>query len=63
MRWLFISSTAIWVTGSDTGSVVSRAGTELTSSKRDWTRIVDETITISQSDDHQTDETDIYYYK
>ena len=48
MRWLFISSTAIWVTGSDTGSVASRARTELTSSKCDWTRIwniknVDET--------------------
>ena len=39
MRWLFISSTAIWVTGSDTGSVASRARTELTSSKCDWTRI------------------------
>ena len=39
MRWLFISSTAIWVTGSDTGSVASRARTELTSSKHDWTRI------------------------
>ena len=25
MRWLFISSSAIWVTGSDTGSVASRA--------------------------------------
>ena len=34
MRWLFISSTAIWVTGSDTGSVTSRARTELTSSER-----------------------------
>ena len=39
MRWIFISSTAIWVTGSDTGSVASRARTELTSSKCDWTRI------------------------
>ena len=39
MRWLFISSTAIWVTGSDTGSVASRARTKLTSSKCDWTRI------------------------
>ena len=38
MRWLFISSTAVWVTGSDTGSVASRARTELTSSKCDWTR-------------------------
>ena len=53
MRWLFISITAIWVTSSDTGSDASRAGysrarTELTSSKCDWTRIwaiwnVDET--------------------
>ena len=48
MKWLFISSTAIWVTGSDTGSVASRARTELTSSKCDWTWIwtiynVDET--------------------
>ena len=39
MRWLFISSTAVWVTGSDTGSVASRAKTKLTSSKCDWTRI------------------------
>ena len=39
MRWLFISSTAIWVTGSDTSSVDSRARTELTSSKCDWNRI------------------------
>ena len=31
MRWLFISSTAIWVTDSDTGSVDSRARTKLTS--------------------------------
>ena len=48
MWWLFISSTAIWVTSSDTSSVASRAGTKLTSSKCDWTRIwailnVDET--------------------
>jgi hypothetical protein len=28
MRWLFISSTAIWVTGSDTGSVASRSRTD-----------------------------------
>ena len=39
MRWLFISSTAISVTGSDTISVGSRARTELISSKCDWTRI------------------------
>jgi hypothetical protein len=39
MRWLFISSTAIWVTDSDTSSVASRARTKLTSSKFDWTRI------------------------
>ena len=39
MRRLFISSTAIWITGSDTGSVASRARTKLTSSKCDWTRI------------------------
>ena len=39
MRWLFISSTAIWVTGSDTRSVASRARTELTCSKCDYTRI------------------------
>ena len=38
MRWLFISSTDIWVTSSDSGSVTSRARTELTSSKCDWTR-------------------------
>ena len=29
MKWLFISSTAIWVTGSDTISVASRARTKL----------------------------------
>ena len=44
----FISSSAIWGTGSDTGSVASRAKGELTRSKCDWTRIwtiynVDET--------------------
>ena len=38
MRQLFISSTAIWGTGSDTSSVASRDRTELTSSKCDWTR-------------------------
>ena len=48
MRWLFISSTAIWVTDSETVSVASKARTKLTSSKCDWTRIwtiynVDET--------------------
>ena len=37
MRWMFIISTAIWVTGSDTSSVSSRS--ELTSSKCEWTRI------------------------
>ena len=30
MRWMFISSTAIWVTSSDTGSVASRARRQLT---------------------------------
>ena len=39
IRWLFISSTAIWVTGSDTGSVACRARSKLTSSKCEWTRI------------------------
>ena len=39
MRWLFISSTAIWVTGSDTRSVASTARSKLTTSKCDWTRI------------------------
>ena len=39
MRWLFINSTAIWVTGSDTSLVASRARTDLTSSKCDWTRM------------------------
>ena len=48
MRWMFISLTAIWVTGSDTGSVASRARSKLTSTKCEWTRIwtiynVDET--------------------
>ena len=36
MRWLFISSTAIWVTGSDTGSVAMAC--QLTKSKCEWTR-------------------------
>ena len=44
MRWMFISSNAIWVTGSytgsdtgsDTGSVASRPRTKLTSSKLDF---------------------------
>ena len=36
---LFINLTAIWVTGSGTGSVASRAITKVTSSKCDWTRI------------------------
>ena len=45
---IFCCSTECWVTGSDTGSVASRARTVLTSSKCDWTRIwaiqnVDET--------------------
>ena len=39
MRWMFISSSAIWVTGSDTDSVASRARSELTRSKCEWTRI------------------------
>ena len=34
-----IFETAIWVTSSDTGSVASRANTELKSSKCDWTSI------------------------
>ena len=39
MTCLFISSSAIWVTGSDTGSVFSRAIGELTRSKCEWTGI------------------------
>ena len=39
MRWLFISSSAIWVTSSDTSSVASRDGSQLTRSKCEWTRI------------------------
>ena len=39
MRWMFISSTAIWVAGWDTSSVGSRAGSDLTSSKCEWARI------------------------
>ena len=39
MRWLFISSSAIWVTESDAGVVASRARSELTRSKCRWTRI------------------------
>ena len=35
MRWLFISSTVIWVISSATGSVASRAKTELSN---DWAR-------------------------
>ena len=35
MRWLFIISSAIW----DTGSVASRAQSELNRSKCEWTRI------------------------
>ena len=41
MRWLFICSTAIWVNGSNTVLVASRAKAKLTSSKCDWTRIWD----------------------
>ena len=39
MRWLFISSIAIWVTDSDTGSVASKARSQLTKPKWEWTRI------------------------
>ena len=39
MRWLFISSSAIWVTGPDTSSVASRGKSELTISKCERTRI------------------------
>ena len=39
MRWMFISSTAISSNGSDTGSVVSRARSQLTRSKCEWTKI------------------------
>ena len=39
MRWMFIISTAIWATGWDIGSVASRARSELTSLKCEWTRI------------------------
>ena len=39
MSGMFISSNAIWVTSSDTGSIASRARTELTRSKCKWTRI------------------------
>ena len=39
MRWMFISSTAIWVTSSDTSSVASRARSHFNSSKYEWTRI------------------------
>ena len=48
MSWLFISSSTMSVTSSDTGSVASRAKDKLTRSKCNWTRIwsiynVDET--------------------
>ena len=39
LKWMFISSTAIWVTGSYTSSVASRARSQLTRSKCEWTRI------------------------
>ena len=39
IRWLSISSTTIWVTGSGIGSVASRARSKLTKSKCEWTRI------------------------
>ena len=39
IKWLFINSTAIWVTGSDTSSVAFRARSQLTRSKCKWTRI------------------------
>ena len=39
LRWMFISSTAIWVTSSDPCSVASRAIIQLTSSKCEWSRI------------------------
>ena len=39
MKWLFISSNAIWVTGSDAGSVASRTRSQLTRSTCEWTRI------------------------
>ena len=39
MKWLFISSSAILVTGSDSGSAASRARSENTRSKCEWTRI------------------------
>ena len=38
MRWFFISSSAIWVTGSDISSVASRARSELTRSKCEKTQ-------------------------
>ena len=37
MRWLFISSSAKWDTGSDAGSVASRTRSKLTRSKCEWT--------------------------
>ena len=47
-RWIVIMLIAIWITGWDTGSGASRAKSELTSAKCEWTRIwkiknVDET--------------------
>ena len=38
LKWVLISSTAIWFTGWDTGSFASRARTKLTS-ECEWTRI------------------------
>jgi hypothetical protein len=39
LKWMFIISTAFWVTGWDTGSVAPRAKSELPSSTCEWTRI------------------------
>ena len=36
IRWLFISSKDIWVTGSDNSSVASRARRKMTRSKFEW---------------------------
>ena len=66
MRWMFISSTTIWVTGSDTSSVASRARSQRTSSKCEWNRIwtiyyVDETTPCHRPS--QSTQCHLYYYQ
>ena len=46
--WMFISSTAVWVTGSYTGSIASRGKSKLTRTKsRIWTRYLSRIFYVS----------------